>query len=62
MTATKQIKQKHVEMFYPTVRVRTQKAGGSGTVVYSKKVNNEVYTYVVTNHHVIADNVQVEKK
>ena len=34
--ASKQIIQQHEEMFYPTVRVRTKKAGGSGTVVYSE--------------------------
>jgi len=60
--ASKEIIQKHEQMFYPTVRVRTKKAGGSGTVVYSKKHNGEVYTYVITNHHVISDSVKVEKK
>jgi len=49
-------------MFYPTVRVRTKKAGGSGTVVYSQEYKKEVYTYVITNHHVISDSVHVEKK
>jgi S1-C subfamily serine protease len=47
---------------YPTVRVRTSKAGGSGTVVYSKEYNGEWFTYIITNHHVIADNVTVKKK
>ena len=60
--ASKEIIQKHEQMFYPTVRVRTKKAGGSGTVVYSKKHKDEVYTYVITNHHVIADSVHLEKK
>ena len=60
--ASKEIIQKHEQMFYPTVRVRTKKAGGSGTVVYSKKHKDEVYTYVITNHHVIADSVKIEKK
>ena len=60
--ASKEIIQKHEQMFYPTVRVRTKKAGGSGTVVYSEKYKNEVYTYVITNHHVIADSVHLEKK
>ena len=60
--ASKEIIQKHEQMFYPTVRVRTKKAGGSGTVVYSKKYKDEVYTYVITNHHVIADSVKIEKK
>ena len=62
MAANKATIQKHEEMFYPTVRVRTKKAGGSGTVVYSNKSDNEVYTYVITNHHVIADSIHVEKK
>ena len=31
--ASKEIIQKHEQMFYPTVRVRTKKAGGSGTVI-----------------------------
>ena len=60
--ASKEIIQKHEQVFYPTVRVRTKKAGGSGTVVYSENYNDEVYTYVITNHHVISDSVHVEKK
>ena len=60
--ASKEIIQKHEQMFYPTVRVRTKKAGGSGTLVYSKEHDKEVYTYVITNHHVISDSVKVEKK
>ena len=60
--ASREIIQKHEQMFYPTVRVRTKKAGGSGTVVYSQEYNGEVYTYVITNHHVVADSVKVEKK
>ena len=62
--ASKEIIQKHEQMFYPTVRVRTKKAGGSGTMVYSKKnkIDGEVYTYVITNQHVISDSVTIEKK
>ena len=60
--ASKEIIQKHEQMFYPTVRVRTKKAGGSGTVVYSKEYEGEVYTYVITNHHVISDSVHLDKK
>jgi S1-C subfamily serine protease len=60
--ASKNIIEKHEQMFYPTVRVRTKRAGGSGTVVYSEKYKDEVYTYVITNHHVVADSVKVEKK
>ena len=62
--ASKEIIQKHEQMFYPTVRVRTKKAGGSGTVVYSQKndKDGEIYTYVITNQHVISDSVHVDKK
>jgi len=62
MAANKKIIQKHNEMLYPTVRVRTSKAGGSGTVVYSKKEGDEVHTYIITNHHVIDSAIKVEKK
>ena len=62
MAASKEIIQKHEQMFYPTVRVRTKKSGGSGTVVYSKEHNNEIHTYVITNHHVISDCIHIVKK
>ena len=60
--ASKEIIQQHEQMFYPTVRVRTKKAGGSGTVVYSEKYKDEVYTYIITNQHVIDDSVHIEKR
>ena len=60
--ASKEIKQKHEQMFYPTVRVRAKNAGGSGTVVYSKEHNGEVHTYVITNHHVVDGCIKVQKK
>jgi S1-C subfamily serine protease len=61
------LKEKHERLLYPTVRVRTDKAGGSGTVVYCEPVpeksHEEGYeTYVLTNCHVINDNIRVEKK
>ena len=62
MSASKQIIQKHEQMFYPTVRVRTRKAGGSGTVVYSKKHDKKIHTYVITNHHVISNCIHITKK
>ena len=62
MSASKEIIKKHTEMFYPTVRVRSKRAGGSGTVVYSEEYNKDVYTYVITNHHVVAESIQIEKK
>ena len=64
MSISKEIVEKHEQMFYPTVRVRTKKSGGSGTIVYSKlnKVDKEVYTYVITNHHVISDCIDIKKQ
>ena len=59
------IKEKHEKMFYPTVRVRTDKAGGSGTIIYSDLVpgsDSEYETYVLTNNHVIEGNVTVGKE
>lgn len=56
---------KHEKMLYPTVRVRTEKAGGSGTVIYSELLpgkEDKFETYVLTNCHVISDNIRVEKK
>jgi len=61
------LNEKHEKLLYPTVRVRTDKAGGSGTIIYSRPVpegsDYEGYeTYVLTNCHVINDNIRVEKK
>ena len=39
----------------PSVRVRAKNAGGSGTVVHSKKHGDEVHSYIITNHHVIVN-------
>lgn len=53
----------HKEILYPTVRVTTKKAGGSGTVVYSQRdSNNNVVTMVMTNHHVVESCIKVERK
>ena len=59
------LEDKHEKMLYPTVRVRTDQAGGSGTVIYSKLLPGEekkYETYVLTNCHVISSNIKVEKK
>ena len=61
MSVSKTIKQKHEEMFYPTVRVRSKQAGGSGTVVYSSKHKGSVHTYIITNHHVVEKCIDVER-
>ncbi len=60
-----EIKRLHEQTLYPVVRIRTDKAGGSGTILYSKpdpEHKDEYETYVLTNHHVIADLIKTEKK
>ena len=55
----------HEEVLYPLVRVRTEKAGGSGLIIYSKPTpdNKKVYeTYVVTCQHVVDDAIKFVKK
>ena len=57
-------KQEHVEMLYPTVLVRVGRAGsGSGTVIYSKtNEENEYESYVLTNWHVVRNNINVREE
>lgn len=53
----------HHRMLYPIVRVRTERTGGSGTVVYSKpsEKNKERYeTYILTNYHVVDDAISYQ--
>jgi len=51
------LKEFHEKILYPLTLVRTSKAGGSGTVIYSEPhPDGEGYlTYVLTNHHVIEE-------
>lgn len=60
----KTIDVRHQELLYPCVRVRTPKAGGSGTVIYSSKVpkSDDYETYLLTNHHVVENCIRIEKK
>ena len=54
---------KHEQMLYPTVRVRGQKAGGSGTVIYSASdAGGKFHTIVGTCEHVVDDLIKIEKK
>ena len=54
----------HENVLYPVVRVRTDKAGGTGLIIYSAKMpESEAYeTYVVTCHHVVSDAIAFIKK
>ena len=59
------IQELHEKILYPVVRVRTEKAGGSGTVIYSKPnpENSEEYqTFVMTCAHVIDDAISYTKE
>jgi len=52
------LKWSHEKFLYPVVRVFAEKAGGSGTIVYSEQDpenKEENITLVLTNHHVIDD-------
>ena len=56
----------HHQILYPSVRVRATKALGSGTVLYCKPEDMATYpdeyeTLVLTNHHVIADLIEVKE-
>lgn len=63
--ASDEIRDKHEKMLYTAVRVRGERGVGSGTVIYCGLVpgeENEYETYVLTNHHVIEDNIKVGKE
>ncbi len=58
------IKEQHERILYPVVRVRTEKAGGSGTVIYSKPNpdNGEEYqTFILTCSHVVEAAITTKK-
>ena len=59
----------HERTLYPTLRVTADRATGSGTIIYSAERTEPdedgelgFSTYVLTNHHVIASAIRVEKK
>jgi hypothetical protein len=56
------VKQKHEQMLYPTVLVSLENGGGSGTVIFSQKRKEGWVSLVLTNFHVIENNVSVEKE
>jgi len=54
------ILEKHEKFLYPVVRIFSNKAAGSGTVIYCEPdakegVKDEWLTFVLTNHHVVSD-------
>jgi len=51
------------ELLLPNVRIRSGNVGGSGTVLYSAANGNGGHsTYILTNHHVVENNIEVQKK
>lgn len=50
--------ERHKKIALPCVRIRANKAGGSGTSVYSRYGS----TFVLTNYHVIESCISIEKK
>jgi len=53
----------HEKILYSVVRVRTEKAGGSGTIIYSKpnpKKPEEYQTFIMTCAHVVGDSISVK--
>ena len=59
------IKELHEKVLYPVVRIRSLKAGGSGTIIYSAvdPENKEEYqTFVMTCAHVVDDAISYKKE
>jgi S1-C subfamily serine protease len=53
----------HDEVLLPCVRIRAEESGGSGTVLYHMADDTgEFSTYILTNHHVVAKDIHIEKK
>lgn len=56
------VKQQHEEMLYPAMRVRSERAGGSGTVIHSgQDQSGKFRTIILTNHHVIEGAIEVKE-
>ena len=57
------VEKRHKEILWTTVRVHTDKAYGSGTVIYSgKDAKGKWHSYIATCQHVVANNIKVETK
>ena len=53
---------RYLELLLPSVRVRSGKALGSGTVIYSQEDGDSRSTYVLTNQHVVDDLIRADKR
>lgn len=52
----------HNDVLKACVRVRSKRAGGSGTVIWSQAKDGNWATYILTNHHVVEDSIRVVEK
>lgn len=55
-------KERHKKVALPCVRIRTRTAAGSGTIIYNQEGDEGHSIYILTNHHVVADCIKIEKK
>jgi S1-C subfamily serine protease len=59
------LKWQHEHFLYPVVRVFSEGAAGSGTLIYCQpdpKNKGDYMTFVLTNHHVVSDLIKVKDK
>lgn len=58
------VERKNEQMLYTLVRVRSSKATGSGTIIYSedREKDGRVKSFILTNHHVVEDAIKIEQK
>lgn len=54
--------QEHRQMYYTAVRVTAGDVGGSGICIHSQKHDGKARTFVITNHHVIENLIEVDKE
>jgi len=57
-----EIEELHKYILYPSVRIRAGNTIGSGTIIASIKGAIGYDTYVLTNHHVIEDSIQIKEE
>ena len=53
---------RHTEMLYTVTLLDVRRGSGSATVIYSSIRDDEVHTYLLTNHHVIRSAISIEKE
>lgn len=62
------IQKKYEQMIYPIVRItsisETVISRGSGTIIFNedREKDGNIKTFILTNHHVIASSISIEKK